>query len=195
MPLTDVAVRAAKPREKSYKLADGQGMYIEVMPNGSKYWRLKYRIDSKEERMALGVYPAVTVLAARKARDEIKEQLRGGLDPSHEKKRVKSLLSLDRANSFEPIAREWHEQKKGAWSEQHADRMMKLLERELFSPLGARPITEISTPNCLRSFERSRLATRSSSHIRRSRQQVRSFDTPLPQDALSATRRRISEAR
>jgi len=54
MPLTDVAVRAAKPREKSYKLADGQGMYLEVMPNGSKYWRLKYRIDGKEKRMALG---------------------------------------------------------------------------------------------------------------------------------------------
>ncbi|WP_330997165.1 Arm DNA-binding domain-containing protein [Burkholderia stagnalis] len=78
MPLTDVAVRAAKPRDKAYKLADGQGMYLEVMPSGSKYWRLKYRIDGKEKRMALGVYPAVTLLAARKARDEIKEQLRGG---------------------------------------------------------------------------------------------------------------------
>ncbi|HDR9168487.1 TPA: DUF4102 domain-containing protein, partial [Burkholderia vietnamiensis] len=102
MPLTDVAVRAAKPREKSYKLADGQGMYLEIMPNGSKYWRLKYRIDGKEKRMALGVYPAVTLLAARKARDEIKDQLRAGLDPSHEKKRVKAQRSLDRVNSFEP---------------------------------------------------------------------------------------------
>lgn len=55
MPLTDVAIRAAKSREKAYKLADGQGMYREVMPNGSKYWRLKYRIDGKEKRMALGV--------------------------------------------------------------------------------------------------------------------------------------------
>lgn len=53
MPLTDVAVRAAKPREKSYKLADGQGMYLEVMPNGSKYWRLKYRVEGKEKRVAL----------------------------------------------------------------------------------------------------------------------------------------------
>lgn len=57
MPLTDVAARQAKPREKSYKLADGQGMYLEVMPNGSKYWRLKYRFDGKEKRLALGVYP------------------------------------------------------------------------------------------------------------------------------------------
>ncbi|MCA8104763.1 tyrosine-type recombinase/integrase [Burkholderia sp. AU36459] len=149
MPLTDVAVRAAKPREKSYKLADGQGMYLEVMPNGSKYWRLKYRIDGKEKRMALGVYPAVTLLAARKARDEIKDQLRAGLDPSHEKRRVKAQRSLDRANSFEPIAREWHEQKRGAWSERHADRIMKLLERELFPVLGARPIAEITAPELL----------------------------------------------
>ncbi|HDR9002602.1 TPA: tyrosine-type recombinase/integrase [Burkholderia vietnamiensis] len=149
MPLTDVAVRAAKPREKSYKLADGQGMYLEIMPNGSKYWRLKYRIDGKEKRMALGVYPAVTLLAARKARDEIKDQLRAGLDPSHEKKRVKAQRSLDRENSFEPIAREWHQQKKGAWSERHADRIMKLLERELFPAIGARPIAEIMAPELL----------------------------------------------
>jgi integrase len=149
MPLTDVAVRAAKPLEKSYKLADGQGMYLEVMPNGSKYWRLKYRIDGKEKRMALGVYPAVTLLAARRARDEIKEQLRSGLDPSHEKKRVKAQRSLDRVNSFEPIAREWHEQRKQSWSEGHAVRIMKLLERELFPGLGARPIAEIMAPELL----------------------------------------------
>lgn len=92
-------------------------MYLDVMPNGSKYWRLKYRTDGREKRMALGVYPAVTLLVARKARDEIKEQLRGALDPSHEKKLVKLQRSVDRANTFEPVAREWHEQKKGAWSE------------------------------------------------------------------------------
>ncbi|RQV17448.1 DUF4102 domain-containing protein [Burkholderia cenocepacia] len=149
MPLTDVAVRAAKPLGKSYKLADGQGMYLEVMPNGSKYWRLKYRIDGKEKRMALGVYPAVTLLAARKARDEIKEQLRSGLDPSHEKKRVKAQRILGRENSFEPIAREWHEQRKESWSEGHAVRIMKLLERELFPVLGARPIADISAPELL----------------------------------------------
>ncbi|WP_186247293.1 tyrosine-type recombinase/integrase [Burkholderia gladioli] len=149
MPLTDVAVRAAKPREKSYKLADGQGMYLEVMPNGSKYWRLKYRVDGKERRVALGVYPAVTIVAARKARDEVKEQLRAGLDPSHEKKLAKLQRGLDRANSFEPIAREWHEQRKGAWSDRHAERVMKLLERELFPSLGTRPIGQISAPELL----------------------------------------------
>lgn len=68
MPVTDFAVRAAKPREKAYKLTDGQGMYLEVMPTGAKYWRLKYRIDGKEKRAALGVYPTVSLLDARTAR-------------------------------------------------------------------------------------------------------------------------------
>ncbi|MGN6318548.1 Arm DNA-binding domain-containing protein, partial [Trinickia sp.] len=89
MPLTDVAVRAAKPREKAYKLTDGQGMYLEVMPTGAKYWRLKYRIDGKEKRAALGVYPTVSIAEARKARDSIKEAVRAGLDPTHEKRRQK----------------------------------------------------------------------------------------------------------
>ncbi|MFM0566928.1 tyrosine-type recombinase/integrase [Paraburkholderia caledonica] len=149
MPLTDVAARSAKPREKAYKLADGQGMYLEVMPNGSKYWRLKYRIDGKERRAALGVYPAVSLLAARKAREEIKEALRAGLDPSHEKKRATLERSLERQNSFEAVARDWHEHKKGSWSEPHAVRVMKRMENELFPSLGARPIQQITAPEIL----------------------------------------------
>lgn len=149
MPLTDVAVRAAKPREKSYKLADGQGMYLEVMPTGAKYWRLKYRIDGKEKRMALGVYPAVSLLQARKARDGVKDNLRAGLDPSHEKRRVKLERSLERTNSFESIAREWHGTRKESWSEGHATRVLKRLEQELFPSLGARPIREITAPELL----------------------------------------------
>lgn len=149
MPLTDVAVRAAKPRERSYKLADGQGMYLEVMPNGSKYWRLKYRIGGKEKRMALGVYPAVSLLEARKAREAIKDTLRAGLDPSHEKKREKLQRTLERLNSFEAVAREWHENRKDGWSEGHAGKVLKLLERELFPSIGARPVKEVSAPELL----------------------------------------------
>lgn len=91
----------------------------------------------------------MTIVAARKARDEVKEQLRAGLDPSHEKKLAKLQRGLDRANSFEPIAREWHEQRRGAWSDRHAERVMKLLERELFPSLGTRPIGQISAPELL----------------------------------------------
>lgn len=70
MPLTDLSARNAKPQDKPYRLADGLGMYLEVMPNGSKYWRLKYRIAGKEKRLALGVYPSVGLAQARTARDD-----------------------------------------------------------------------------------------------------------------------------
>lgn len=108
MPLTDLAIRSAKPRERAYKLTDGQGMYLQVMTTGSKYWRMKYRLDGKEKRVALGVYPTVSLLAARKARDTAKDALRAGLDPSHEKRREKLERSLSRVNSFEVLAREWY---------------------------------------------------------------------------------------
>lgn len=173
MPLTDVAVRAAKPRERSYKLADGQGMYLEVMPNGSKYWRLKYRIGGKEKRMALGVYPAVSLLEARKAREAVKDTLRAGLDPSHEKKREKLQRTLERLNSFEAVAREWHENRKDGWSEGHAGKVLKLLERELFPSLGARPVKEVSPRNCWRYSGRSSRAARLSWHERPCRRPVR----------------------
>ncbi len=149
MPLTDAAVRAAKPRDKAYKLADGQGMYLHVAPNGAKYWRMKYRVDGKERVHAIGVYPAVSLLAARKARDGIKEQMRAGLDPSHEKRRVKLEAGLRCMNSFEAIAREWHEAKCQTWKSSYADGVISLLEKELFPALGARPIAEITAPELL----------------------------------------------
>lgn len=149
MPLTNLAVQAAKPREKPYRLADSQGMYLEVMPNGSKYWRLKYRIDGKEKRVALGVYPTVSLLAARKAREQVKDQLRAGLDPTHEKKRVALERMLARENSFEAVARDWHDNRKGKWSEAHAVRVLKRMESELFPSIGARPIQQITPPELL----------------------------------------------
>ncbi|MGF6777842.1 integrase [Paraburkholderia sp. GAS334] len=149
MPLSDVAVRSAKPRERAYKLADGQGMYLEVMPNGSKYWRLKYRIDGKEKRAALGVYPAVSLLAARKARDSVKEALRAGLDPTHEKRREKLERGISRANSFEAVAREWHTSKVESWAEGYAANVLKVFELDVFPSLGARPIKDITAPELL----------------------------------------------
>jgi integrase len=149
MPLTDAAVRAAKPREKAYKLADGQGMYLHITPSGAKYWRLKYRVDGKERVHAIGVYPTVSLLAARKAREVIKDQIRAGLDPSHEKRRVKIEAGLRRTNSFEAIAREWHEAKCQTWKASYADGVIALIEKELFPALGARPIAEITAPELL----------------------------------------------
>lgn len=86
MKLNARQVDAAKPREKAYKLADGAGLYLEVVPSGSRYWRMKYRFNGKEKRMAFGVYPAVSLAQARALRDEAKKKLAEGIDPSFAKK-------------------------------------------------------------------------------------------------------------
>lgn len=81
MPLTNIAIRKAQPREKLYRLTDGEGMYLEVAPNGSKYWRLKYRFAGKEKRLALGIYPYVSLADARERRYEARKALAAGFDP------------------------------------------------------------------------------------------------------------------
>jgi hypothetical protein len=78
MPLTDIALRTAKPKTKSYRMSDAAGLYIEIMPNGSKLWRLKYRLDGKEKRLALGAYPEVKLIEAREAREAARKLIAAG---------------------------------------------------------------------------------------------------------------------
>ena len=89
MPLSDAALRNAKPKDKPYKLADGDGLYLLIKPDGGRYWRLKYRFAGKEKVLALGVYPEVTLAEAREARDEARRLLKRGTDPSAERKERK----------------------------------------------------------------------------------------------------------
>lgn len=94
MALSDVKVRTAKPEEKAYKLTDGEGMVLLVHPNGSKYWRLRYRFGGKEKMLALGKYPEVSLADARARRDEARKLLANGVDPSENKKAVKDIQTL-----------------------------------------------------------------------------------------------------
>jgi hypothetical protein len=104
MPLSDTSARMAKPRGKSYKLADGHGLYLEVAPNGSRYWRLKYRFDGKEKRLALGVYPVVTLARAREDALAARRLLHDGIDPGERKKERAREAKVTAGNSFETIA-------------------------------------------------------------------------------------------
>lgn len=149
MPLTDQAIKAAKPKDKPYRLTDERGMYLEVHPNGSRYWRLKYRYAGKEKRLAIGVYPEVSLKEARNLRDEARKQLSNGVDPSEEKRRQRRHRSVLAANSFEVVAREWHNYQKGRWSPGHADRVIKALEKDAFPRIGKRPIAEITAADLL----------------------------------------------
>lgn len=114
MSLTDIKCKAAQPKTKSYKLSDEKGLYLEITPSGSKYWRLKFRFAGKEKKLAFGVYPEVSLKEARDKREAARKQLQDGLDPSHEKKLSKLTNSINSQNTFEAIAREWHEKKEPA---------------------------------------------------------------------------------
>lgn len=149
MSLTDTAARQAKPKEKAYKLADGAGLYLLIQPGGAKYWRLKYRILGKEKVLALGVYPEVTLAQARAKRDDARKLIANGADPVDMKRDQKRQDKLRAANSFEALAREWHDQQKGRWSPVHAAKVIDTLEKEMFPTIGNSPIIEITAPMVL----------------------------------------------
>lgn len=148
MPLTDMAIKKIVPLDKPFKLADGEGMYLEVMPNGSKYWRLKYRFAGKEKRLALGVYPKMPLAVARSERDKAKAFLKEGKDPSEEmSKRAIKAVNMARAdNSFEAVAREWFGKREHVWVKHHTDDVRRRLEVNIFPDLGRLPVAEIEAP-------------------------------------------------
>ena len=149
MKLTQKACENAKPKEKSYKLSDGEGLYLEIMQNGSKYFRMKYRFQGKEKRLALGVYPNVSLQEAREKRRSAKKKLEQGLDPSEQKKLEKINHQANYENTFKTIAYEWHNQNAHTWTAIHGARILKRLEKDIFPQMGDRPIQEITPPEVL----------------------------------------------
>jgi integrase len=151
MPLTDKAIKAAKPREKPYKMADGHGMFLLVRPDGSKYWRLKYRFEGKEKLLALGVYgdaPGnISLKEARDARDDTRKLLRDDQDPSEVRKAVKAVKRSETA--FEIVAREYAEKQKNRWTQRHHANFVKRLEADIFGDIGRKPIADIEAPDLL----------------------------------------------
>ncbi len=154
MKLSDTAVKKAKPEAKSYKMADGGGMYLEVMPTGAKYWRLKYRFGGKENRLAFGVYPDVSLAQARERRGEARKLLANGIDPSAVKQAKKASNIELAENSFEVVAREWFAGQSANWSENHSSKIISRLENDIFPWIGARTISEISAPVLLTAIRR-----------------------------------------
>lgn len=147
--LTDKQCKNAKADAKAIKLADGGGMFLHVMPNGNKYWRMKYRYLGKEKLLALGVYPVVSLSDARDKRLSAKKMLDQGLDPNENKKQVKLEKQVNYENNYENIAREWHEQKRHAWKDKHAGVILTRLESLLFNKIGSRPIRDLTPPELL----------------------------------------------
>lgn len=147
--LTDRAVKQAKATEKAYKLPDEKGLFLLVHPNGSKYWRLKYRLLGKEKLYALGVYPQVGVSEAREKRDAARKLIAEGLDPVDRKRQAKADALLKAENSFKSVAREWHAKRLETWSADHGRRILQSLETDVFPFIGGKPIAELSAPEIL----------------------------------------------
>ena len=152
MALTATTIKTCKPKDKAYKLTDGGGLYLLVSPGGGKWWRFDYRFQSKRKTLSMGVYPAISLKDARDRRDEAKKQLANGIDPAMVRKSQKHQQS--QPNTFEAVAREWHAKFKPGWSDSHANRLLRLLERDIFPWLGSMPVSDVSSPLLLQTIRR-----------------------------------------
>ena len=135
-------------------MADGGGMYLEVMPTGSKYWRLKYRFQELEKRLALGVYPEISLADARNRREAARKQLAHGIDPSADKQEKKKAALLNAKNTFEALAREWHEKNIAKWTEKTAKDTLYRLETYVFPDIGKIPVRDLTAPRLLETIRK-----------------------------------------
>jgi hypothetical protein len=141
-PLTDTAVKNAKPKDKTYTLGDGGGMYLEVTPTGAKFWRMAYRQpNGKNNRLTFGTYPEVTLAVARERRLAARRLLDRGIDPGQDKKERQREQGEANANTFEKLARDWLTKTAVARASSTQDKNTAWLERNVFPQIGAMPIT------------------------------------------------------
>ena len=154
MPLTNTTIKNARPAPKTLKLYDERGLYLEVSPRGGKWWRFKYRFNGKENRLSLGVYPDVPLKSARDSRDEARNLLAEGIDPSQNRKARKAAKMEATGNSFEVVAREWFTQHSQNLSGDHAKRILRRLERDIFPWIGGNPLGRLNPKQPLRGLTR-----------------------------------------
>ena len=153
VPLSDTKVRLAKAKDKPQKLFDGGGLFLLVTPTGGKLWNLKYRIDGKENRIALGAYPDVSLAEARQKRDQARALLANGIAPNDTKKAQKAAGTQE-TETFEVIAREWYAKFSPSWAASHAKTTIRRLEIFIFPWLGARQVKTVTAPELLAALRR-----------------------------------------
>ena len=154
MSLTNTAIRAAKPSEKAKRMFDGRGLYLEVSPSGGKLWRFKYRFGGVEKRLALGVYPEVSLRLARDQHVEARQLLANGIDPGENRRAQKANRVARASNSFEVIAREWFDSQTNNWSASHRIRVIRRLEQNVFPWIGGTPIADVTAQQLLDAIRR-----------------------------------------
>lgn len=147
--LTDTAIRKAKPKEKPYKVSDSQGLYLLVNPRGSKLWRVKYRMNGVERKLALGSYPEITLAEARSARDAARRQLAHSIDPNFVKRQERIEAGIRASNSFSSVAQELIEKKAREGMAEPTLAKMRWFVKLLGNDYGKRPVAEITPQELL----------------------------------------------
>jgi hypothetical protein len=147
--LTDKAVKAAKPKDRPYKLSDEKGLFLLVTPPGGKLWRLKYRVSGREKSLAIGAYPDVGLAEARRARDVARQSIAAGGDPAREKKLTKLARSVKSGNDFKAVSTAWYNEFSTDWAAGHKDRVWSGLERDVWPFIGSVPVADIEPADVL----------------------------------------------
>lgn len=153
MPLTDVSVRTAKATDKPTKLFDERGLFLLVSPSGGKWWRLKYRFEGKEKLLSLGIYPDTPLKLAREARENARQLVAQGIDPSAQRRATKSAREERAANSFEVVAREWYAKHGPTLAASYSVKVIRRFERDLFPKLGSTPIADVKPIDLLKTLQ------------------------------------------
>ncbi|HBU9218301.1 TPA: tyrosine-type recombinase/integrase [Klebsiella pneumoniae] len=140
MSLTDAKIRSLKPSDKPFKVSDSHGLYLLIKPGGSRHWYLKYRINGKESRIALGAYPAVSLSDARQQREGIRKMLALNINPV--KQRAAERGSRTPETVFKTVALAWHKSNR-KWSQNTADRLLASLNNHIFPVIGHLSVSEL----------------------------------------------------
>jgi integrase len=154
MPLNDLQCKAAKPKDKPFKLFDGEGLYLEIAKSGNKFWRLKYRIGQKEKLLTIGDYPRISLLVARQEREKIRNEVKSGQDPVILRQERLDLATYNSEQTFESVAREWHEINKSGWDPRYARTVMHRFEKYVFPDFGLYPLHQLKPLIILRCLQR-----------------------------------------
>lgn len=149
MPLTDIQVSKAKPKDKSYKLTDGGGLYLLISPTGGKLWRMDYRYTEKRKTLAFGSYPAITLATARNCRENAYKLLADNVDPGEEKKILRDIEKDRRANTFKKLAMEWHERQIDHLADRTRDQIIRRLNRDVLPAIGDTALSDLSSREIL----------------------------------------------
>lgn len=154
MKLSNIQCKSAEIRERAYKLSDGNGLYLEVMPSGKKYWRWQYRFGGKRPRISFGVYPEVALAEAREQRDANRKLLRDGIDPARKRRQEKLRQTANAANTFRALGDEWYDLNKDGWATRTAADIRACLDKNIYPALGNIPVTELEAPDVLATIRR-----------------------------------------